>query len=83
MTEFKINPLILLLEPPFQMIIKQQANYAKVPVVSEFTYSFSFTPSSELYEWTNVGNEGIDGDFGYSLTRFHSLLPVNFMSGLM
>ncbi len=53
MTEFKINTLILLLEPPFQMIIKQQANYAKVPVVSEFTHSF------------------------------HSLLPVNSMSGLM
>ncbi len=43
------------------MIIKQQANHAKaaaLPVhsVSEFTHSFSFTPSSELYEWTNVGN---------------------------
>ncbi len=42
------------------MIIKQQANYAKAAVfpvhsVSEFTHSFSFTPSSELYEWTNVG----------------------------
>ncbi len=44
-----------------QMIIKQQANYANVTVlpvylVSKFTHSFSFTPSSELYEWTNVGN---------------------------
>ncbi len=43
------------------MIIKQQANYAKaavlpVHVVSEFTHSFSVTPSSELCEWTNVGN---------------------------
>ncbi len=43
------------------MIIKQQANYAKAaafPVhsVSEFTHSFAFTPSSELYWWPNVGN---------------------------
>ncbi len=43
------------------MIINQQANYAKAAVlpmhlVSEFTNSFSFTPSSELYEWTNVGD---------------------------
>ncbi len=48
------------------MIIKQQANYAKAAVllvhsVSEFTHSFSFTPSSELYEWTNVGNS----EWGY------------------
>ncbi len=46
------------------MIIKQQENYAKAAVllvhlVSEFTHSFSFTPSSEL-------NEGIRGNFGYS-----------------
>ncbi len=42
------------------MITKQQANYAKAAVlpvqeVSEFPHSFSVTPSSELYEWTNVG----------------------------
>ncbi len=48
------------------MIIKPQANYAKatvIPVhlVSEFTHLFSFTPSSELYEWTNVGNS----EWGY------------------
>ncbi len=30
-------------------------------LVSEFTHSFSFTPSSELYEWTNVGNS----EWGY------------------
>ncbi len=29
--------------------------------VSEFTHSFSFTPSSELYEWTNVGKS----EWGY------------------
>ncbi len=43
---------------------------AVLPVhsVSEFTHSFSFTPSSELYEWTNVGNSewGYRGNFGYS-----------------
>ncbi len=43
------------------MIIKQQANYVKAAVLpvhslSEFTRSFSFTSSIELYEWTNVGN---------------------------
>ncbi len=51
------------------MIIKQQANYAKVTVlpvhlVSEFTHSFSFTPSSELNEWTNVGNS----EWGYMIS---------------
>ncbi len=37
--------------------------------VSEFIHSFSFTPSSELYEWTNVGNSEWEyrGDFRYSL----------------
>ncbi len=34
--------------------------------MSEFTHSFSLTPSSELNEWTNVGNEGYRGDLGYS-----------------
>ncbi len=34
--------------------------------VSEFTHSFSFTPSSELYECTNVGNSEWGGDIGYS-----------------
>ncbi len=36
--------------------------------LSEFTHSFSFTPLSELYEWTNVGNSewGYRGDFRYS-----------------
>ncbi len=44
------------------MIIKQQLLNSE----SEFTYSFSFTPSSELYEWTSVGNSewGYRGRFG-------------------
>ncbi len=35
---------------------KQKASVLPVHSVSEFTHSFSFTPSSELYEWTNAGN---------------------------
>ncbi len=74
------------------MIIKQQANYAKAAVlpvqsVSEFTHSFSFTPSSELYEWTNVGNSklgyrgqfqiqpGSPGDLHYSVFSQHVINP--------
>ncbi len=50
------------------MIVKQQANYAKAAVLPVHVVS-EFTPSSEVYEGTNVGNSG---DFGYS----HSLLVV-------
>ncbi len=53
------------------MIIKPQANMQKRQSfgASEFTHSFSFTPSSELNEWTNVGNSewGYRDGFGYSL----------------
>ncbi len=56
------------------MIIKQQVDYAKALTSS----------SSELYEWANVGNESIRGDFGYTLglskerVDSESLNPVVF-----
>jgi len=42
-------------------MITASSNYAKTAAllahsVSEFTHSFSFTPSSGLYYWSNIGN---------------------------
>ncbi len=36
--------------------MRKKVTVLPVHSVSEFTHSFSFTPSSGLYEWTNVGN---------------------------
>ncbi len=56
------------------MIAKQQANYAKAAVLPVHVVS-EFTPSSELYEWTNVGNS----EWGY---RGRFRIQPQFISGM-
>ncbi len=53
-----------------------------VHLVSEFTHSFSFTPSSDLYEWTNEGNKERGVDFGYSLEEAAIAASSSCMTGV-
>ncbi len=55
-TELKINHLILQLELPFQMIIKQQANYAKA-ALSVRIHSLVFIHSFKWTVWVDECRE--------------------------
>ncbi len=55
-TELKINHLILLLELLFQMIIKQQANYAKA-ALSVWIHSLVFIHSFKWTVWVDECRE--------------------------
>ncbi len=87
MTEFKINPLILLLELPiFKWLLNSKQTYAKAAVLLVHSVSWSLTRFIHsfkwLYEWTNEGNSewGYRGaSFGYNLGN--AGLSVNPVGG--